>query len=121
DIEYIGQTLPRPTVRTAAGIQYQQNIGVGVTGWSIENAAPASFYYGNGGTHLVPPMAYEETGIWQRTMSAQAGEQSVFSIHCNSHGCGKWNSGYNLFELDSNVGVDTVFYQPLTSTLTMGL
>ncbi|HEU5340509.1 SGNH/GDSL hydrolase family protein [Edaphobacter sp.] len=121
DIEYIGQTLPRPTVRTAAGIQYQQNIGVGVTGWSIENAAPASFYYGNGGTHLVPPMAYEETGIWQRTMSAQAGEQSVFSIHCNSHGCGKWNSGYNLFELDSNAGVDTEFYQPLTSTLTLSL
>ena len=121
DIEYIGQTVPRPAVRTAAGIQYQQSVGVGLTGWSIENAAPASYYYGNGGTHQVPPIAYEETGIWQRTMSAQAGEQSVFSIHCNSHGCGKWNSGYDLFELDSNAGVDTEFYQPLTSTLTMGL
>lgn len=121
DIEYIGQTTPRPAIRAAAGIQYQQNVTTGLTGWSIENAAPASYYYGNGGTHQVPPIAYEETGIWQRTMSAEAGEQSVFSIHCNSHGCGKWNSGYNLFELDSNAGVDTQFYQPLTSTLTLGL
>ena len=121
DLEFISQTTPRPTVRATAGIQYEQNMSAGMTGWSIENAAPATNYFGSGGTHAVPAMAYEATGIWQRTMSAQAGEQSVFSIHCNSHGCGKWNSGYNLFELDSNVGVDTVFYQPLTSTLTMGL
>ncbi len=121
DMEYIGQTTPRPTVRAAAGIQYQQNVSNVITGWSIENAAPASSYYGNGGTHQVPAIAYEETGIWRQTMSAQAGEQSVFSIHCNSHGCGKWNSSYDLFELDSNAGVDTENYQPLTSTLNLNL
>ena len=121
DMQYIGQTTPRPTVRAAAGIQYQQNVSRVLTGWSIENAAPASSYFGNGGTHEVPAIAYEASGIWQQTMSAQAGEQSVFSIHCNSHGCGKWNSGYNLFQLDSNAGVDTEFYQPLTSNLTMTL
>jgi hypothetical protein len=54
-------------------------------------------------------------------MSLQAGEQSLFTVHCNSHGCGKWNSGYNLFELDSNVAVDTMSFQPTTSTLTMTL
>ena len=121
DLEFVAQTTPRPTNRATAGIRYEDNMGVGMTGWSIENGAPATNYFGNGGTHAVPGIAYEASGIWQKTMSAQAGEQSVFSIHCNSHGCGKWNSGYDLFELDSNAGVDTVFYQPLTSTLTMGL
>jgi len=121
DIEFIGQTTPRPTVRAAAGIQYQQNVSSGITGWSIENAAPASYYYGNGGTHLAPGIAYEASGVWREILSTQAGEQSVFSIHCNSHGCGKWNSGYDLFELDSNAGVDTENYQPLTSTLALSL
>lgn len=121
DMDYMGQTTPRLTVRTAAGIQYQGTNGPGIVGWSIENAAPPASYFGNGGTHGIPDIAYEATGIWKRTMSVQAGEENVFSIHCNSHGCGKWNSGYNLFELDSNASVDTVNYQPLTSSLTMNL
>ena len=61
------------------------------------------------------------TGVWKRTLDAQAGDESVFSIHCNSHGCGKWNSGYNLFELDSNVGTDTFSFQPTTSSLGINL
>ena len=92
-----------------------------IHGFTIWNAAPASNYFGNGGTHLVPEVAYEALGIWRRTLDAQAGDESVFSIHCNSHGCGKWNSAYNLFELDTNVGGDTVSFQPMTSNLTMNL
>jgi lysophospholipase L1-like esterase len=121
DTTYVGQVTPRPTTRQASGIQYQQNVGPGVVGWSIENAAPASSYFGNGGTHAEPHFAYEATGVWQDTMSVQAGDQGVFAVHCNSHGCGNWNSQYDLFELNSNVSLDTVTYQPLTSALTMHL
>ncbi|MGH9596883.1 MAG: hypothetical protein ACRD3K_08815, partial [Edaphobacter sp.] len=78
-------------------------------------------YLGNGGTHKVPFAAYSSIGIWQRTMDIQAGDESVFSVHCNSHGCGKWNSGYELFELDSSAGGDTVSYQPTTSALQMNM
>ena len=94
-------------------------MGPGLSGWSVNNAVPAANYLGNGGTHSVPDAAYVASGIWQRSMEMQAGEQSVFTVHCNSHGCGKWNSGYNLFELDATSSVDTVSYQPQTSTLEM--
>ena len=102
-------------------MQYQGNNGPGLTGWSVANTAPAASYLGNGGTHTVPDAAYEATGIWKRTMQLQAGEQSVFTVHCNSHGCGKWNSGYNLFELDSAVGTDVLSWSPNTSSLTLNL
>lgn len=121
DTEFIGQTTPRPSWATRAGVQYQGNNGPGLTGWSVANATPAASYLGNGGTHTVPDAAYEATGIWRRTMQLQAGEQSVFSVHCNSHGCGKWNSGYNLFELDSAVGTDVMGWSPNTSSLTLNL
>jgi hypothetical protein len=121
DIEYVGQTVPRPSVEMRAGLQYQQNNGPGLTGWSIENAAPSSNYLGYGGTHGVPDGAYEATGIWNRTMNLTAGEDAVFAINCNMHGCGNWNSGYNLFELNSNVSVDLVSYSPTTSSLSIGL
>jgi hypothetical protein len=121
DIEYVGQTVPRPSVEMRAGLQYQQNNGPGLTGWSIENSAPSSNYLGYGGTHGVPDGAYEATGIWNRTMNLTAGEDAVFAINCNMHGCGNWNSGYNLFELNSNVSVDLVSYSPTTSSLSIGL
>jgi lysophospholipase L1-like esterase len=121
DTTYVGQTIPRAASSQSAGVQYQQNVGPGIMGWTIGNSVPATSYLGNGGTHWAPHAAYEATGIWQRTMEMQAGEQSVFTIHCNSHGCGRWNSGYNLFELDSTVGADTVAYQPGTSTLSLFL
>jgi trimeric autotransporter adhesin len=117
DTEYVGQFVPRPTVTIRAGLQYQQNNGPGLIGWSIANAAPLTNYLGYGGTHGFPNAAYEATGIWLRSMNLTAGEQAVFGIHCNLHGCGSWNSGYDLFELDSSVGVDTMAYAPTTSTL----
>jgi lysophospholipase L1-like esterase len=119
DVEFIGQTTPRPTVSLTAGIDYEENVGPGVSGWTVTNSAPATSYLGNGGTHTVPGIAYVAQGIWQRTMDVQAGEQSVFSVHCNSRGCGRWNSGYDLFELDSSAGVDSESFQPTTSTLQM--
>ncbi|MBS1800022.1 MAG: SGNH/GDSL hydrolase family protein [Acidobacteria bacterium] len=121
DLEYVSQIAPRPDNYQQAGIQYEGNNGPGLHGWVIRNATPATSYFGNGGTHAAPDMAYFADGIWKRTMVAQAGEQSVFSIHCNSHGCGRWNSGYNLFELDSNAGVDTFSFQPQTSAFNMSL
>ncbi len=119
DLTFVGQTTPRPTLAQTAGVQYEINVGPGLSGWSVNNLAPATNYFGNGGTHSVPGAAYVASGIWQRTMDMQAGEQSVFSVHCNSHGCGRWNSGYDLFELDATTSVDTMSFQPQTSTLQM--
>ncbi len=121
DTEYLGQFVPRPSVVTRAGVQYQQNNGPGLIGWSISNAAPSSNYLGYGGTHSYPDAAYEATGIWHRTMNLNAGEEALFGIHCNLHGCNNWNSSYNLFELDSSLGTDTVNFSPSTSSLAMVL
>jgi trimeric autotransporter adhesin len=121
DTEFVSQTIPRPLVTVRSGIQYQLNVGPGIHGFTIANAAPVSNYLGNGGTHTLPYVAYEATGAWRRTFEAQAGDESVFSIHCNSHGCGKWNSGYNVFEFDSNVGLDWMTYQPQNSGFSINL
>lgn len=121
DTTYVTQTMPRPTTYTRAGITYQGNTGPGVQGWSVNNGTPAANYLGNGGTHTAPDFAYQSTGVWKRTMSLEAGEQSVFTVYCNSHGCGKWNSPYNLFELQSSVGTDTFAWTPATSTFSLGL
>jgi lysophospholipase L1-like esterase len=121
DVAFVGQVTPRPTLSQTAGLEYEENVGPGVTGWTISNAVPATSYFSNGGTHTIPFAAYEAQGVWARTMDMQAGQQSVFSVHCNSRGCGRWNSGYDLFELDSSAGVDTINYQPTTSTLQMSL
>ena len=121
DTEYVGETTPRATIPDEAGLQYQINVGPGVRGWTINNATPASSYLGNGGTHTAPDDAFQAKGVWSRTMEAQAGEVSAFTLHCNSHGCGKWNSGYHLFELDSSAGQDAVGYLPQTSALTFSL
>ncbi len=121
DLTFVGQTTPRPSSYTRAGMQYEGNNGPGLQGWTVTNITPATNYLGNGGTHTAPDWAYEAKGVWNRTMSLGAGEQSVFTVHCNSHGCGKWNSHYNLFELDSSVATDTVSFDPTTSALTMSL
>lgn len=121
DNTYVTQTMPRPTTYARAGIIYQGNNGAGLRGWSITNTTPASNYVGNGGTHTAPDFAYQASGIWKRTMNLQAGEQSAFTINCNSHGCGKWNSPFNLFELQSSVGTDTIQWQPNNSTLAFNL
>ncbi len=121
DSALIGQITPRPTISQTAGLQYEENVGPGVTGWTISNLTAAANYFGNGGTHSVPFAAYASHGVWQRTMDLVAGQQSVFSVHCNSRSCGRWNSGYDLFELDGSASVDTVNYQPTTSTLQMNM
>ncbi len=121
DTEFIGQSAPRPTSYTRAGVNYQANVGPGMRGWSVANSVPASEYLGNGGTHTVPDFAYEATGIWLRTFDMQAGDENVFSVHCNSHGCNKWNSTYQLFELDSSVGLDFVTYAPQTSSFNIAM
>jgi hypothetical protein len=121
DTTTVAQTIPRPTISQTAGIQYQISAGPGLSGWAINNAVPASNYLGNGGTHALPFAAYLSQGTWQSTMDAQAGDRNVFAIHCNSHGCGRWNSAYNLFQLDSATSVDTISFQPMTSALTMNL
>jgi hypothetical protein len=119
DMEYVGQSVPRPSVELKAGLQYQQNNGPGLTGWSIENTAPSTNYIGYGGTHGAPTAAYEATGIWARTMTLVAGEEAAIQISCNMHGCNNWNSGYNLFELQSSVSADLVTYSPTASSLSM--
>jgi len=122
DTTFVSQTMPRPTTQLSAGVEYDLSAGPGVVGWLVNNAVPATNYLGNGGTHSAPQVAFQAQGIWEKTMNAQAGEQSAFSIHCNSHGCGKWNSGYDLFELDNSTGgFDSFPFQPMTSTLTMNL
>jgi trimeric autotransporter adhesin len=121
DTTFIAQTTPRPEVAVTAGVQYNGTVGPGLSGWTIANGAPASSYFGNGGTHSTPAAAFVASGVWGRTMDLQAGEQTVFAIHCNSHGCGNWNSGYTLFAFDSSVGGDRISYQPQTSTLQMNI
>jgi hypothetical protein len=121
DTTYVTQTTPRQTTYTRAGVAYQGNNGPGLQGWSITNATPASNYFGNGGTHSAPDFAYQVSGVWNRSMVLQAGEQSAFTVNCNSHGCGKWNSPFNLFELQSSVGTDTIQWQPGSSTLAFNL
>ncbi len=121
DTTFVSQTMPRPTISQTAGIQFNSTAGPGLSGWLIKNGVPASSYLGNGGTHSVPYAAYLSAGLWQTTMDAQAGERSVFAVHCNSHGCGKWDSAYDLFELDSLTSVDKINFQPMTSALTINL
>jgi len=121
DVELVSQTIPRPGTYQHAGMQYEGNNGPGLRGWLINNATPLSNYYGNGGTHAVPDAALVTSGAWKRTMIADAGEQSVFTIHCNLHSCGRWNSTYNLFELDSSVATDTISFAPTTSALNLNL
>ena len=121
DTQFVGQSVPRATVQTRAGVQYESNVGPGLHGWSVLNAAAASNYFGNGGTRGAPDAALEVNGVWTQTMEAQAGESGVFRLHCNSHGCGRWNSVYNLFQLDSAAGYDFISYQPRDSSLAMNL
>jgi hypothetical protein len=119
DTAIVSQFTPRPLIQQNTGYIYQDNVGPTMRGFTIQNLAPASNYFGNGGTHGYPDTAYVSQGIWNRDFDAQAGEQSVFSIHCNSKGCNRWDSAYNLFELDSSASLDTVNYSPQTSVLAM--
>ena len=121
DTTFVTQTTPRPTLFTGVGVVYQSNVGPGLRGWTVTNAVPASEYLGNGGTHTVPDFAYVANGMWAETFDVQAGEQNLMVVRCNSHGCGKWNSGYNLFTLGSSAGADTIAYQPQNSILNVNV
>ena len=118
DTDYVTQYTPRSTSYQTAGISYNGNNGPGLYGYTIANNDPAASYFGNGGTHTAPFSGIDIVGVWNRSMEMQAGETAVFDVHCNSHGCGRWNSSYDLFDLDSTSGGDRINYSPSTSTLT---
>ncbi len=118
DTEQVTQYTPRATRYQSAGVLYNGNNGSGLYGWQINNSDPASSYFGNGGTHTAPTSGINVLGVWNRSMEMQAGEGTVFDVHCNSHGCNRWNSSYDLFQLDSATGADRVNYSPKTSTMT---
>jgi hypothetical protein len=123
DMEYVTQYVPRPVLYASAGKTYEGTVGPGVRGWQIANAAPVSQYLGAGGTHNLPDYAYMVTGPWNRDFDVQAGNQAVIWAHCNLNGCSRWDSGYNLFELDSAAGSgrDYLNYAPQSSVATWGL
>ncbi len=121
DIEEIEQTLPRPPSAVAAGISYDGLTGYALEGWLVNNNTPATAYYGNGGTHTAPATGINVQGVWSSSISVEAGEAAAIAVHCNSHGCGKWNSGYDLFAMDTPTGADHLGYAPQTSTMTIGL
>jgi len=118
DSERITQYTPHPLGTNRAGLTFIGNVGAGQRGWSIWNATPSSFYLGNGGLHTLPDTAYEAVGPWKNILSTQAGDESLFRVSCNSHGCNRFNSGYALFALDSAVGQDQLVYSPQASAMT---
>ncbi|MHB1023178.1 MAG: hypothetical protein ACYC46_07840 [Acidobacteriaceae bacterium] len=120
----INQIQPRANYGTAWMDQLllSGSNGPSVGGFYISNKAPASLYYGNGGSLLPPSVGIRIDGAWQNGLilpGVDGTNGAVLNISCNSHGCGKWNSNYNLFDLKSNTGVDTVGYNPLTSTMSI--
>ncbi len=121
DTDFITQYTPRALHLQSAGIIYDGNNSAGLIGWRIQNSVAATSYFGNGGTHTAPNIGMEVLGTWNHSFETQAGETTVFDVHCNSHGCNRWNSTYDLFDLDSSAGVDNLRYAPSTSTLTMGM
>ena len=124
DVEFVTQYTPRSTVAQTAGLEYDGVNSSGLRGWSVTNGSPASLYFGNGGTHLAPDIGVQVAGVWSNSVLVEAGEQNAFYVGCNSHGCGKWNSAYNLFALENSVGggaLDTVNFSPGTSTLQFNL
>ena len=121
DIEYVTQYTPRPTLNQVAGIFYQGNNGPLLTGWQINNTTPVTNYFGNGGTHTAPSVGMSVAGVWHHSMELEAGEDAAIEVHCNSHGCGAWNSGYDLFQMDYASGLDRITYSPATSNLNFSL
>ena len=121
DTDYVTQYVPRPAVNLSAGLNYLGNNGPGMTGWQVTNGVAASNYFGNGGTHSAPTTGMRVDGVWRRSVELEAGEDAAVLVHCNSHGCDAWNSGYDLFQMDTSAGPDRLNYSPATSTLTFAL
>ncbi len=59
--------------------------------------------------------------MWTNAVDVKAGESAACQVRCNSHGCSKWYSVHNLFNLQSSGGADTVSFAPTTSTLTFNM
>ena len=116
DLGLVTQTVPRVVTFVSSGRTYGGTVGPGLRGWTVKNEAPSNQYYGGGGTHGVPDAAYVATGPWDRTLDIDAGVTAVMNIHCNLHGCNKWNSGYSLFLLQAASGLDSLTYSPQSST-----
>jgi len=51
----------------------------------------------------------------------EAGENAVMRVHCSALGCNRWDSGYQLFALDSASGWDSFWYYPQSSRMSIGL
>ncbi len=121
DQDIITEYTPRATRNQTAGVFYAGNNGPGLSGFQVQNAVPVSSYFGNGGTHTVPNSGLNIVGVWSNGVEMQAGEGAAVAVHCNSHGCNTWNSAYNLFQMDTGVGQDSLNYSPATSTLNFNL
>ncbi|QMV18833.1 hypothetical protein GOB94_09160 [Granulicella sp. 5B5] len=117
DTELITQYEPRPTQFVSAGKTYAGLMGVGARGWQITNATPANFYFGAGGSYNVPDDAYVVSGPWGNDFEVDAGASAVMRVHCNLYGCGRWDSSYQLFDLDAvSGGQDYLTYSPQSRT-----
>ena len=119
DITYVEQTTPRPSLTQTAGVQYEGNVGPGIYGWTISNAAPATNYLGHGGPirlhiRLMRQQA-SGNGRWRclqgnrpcslciaTRMAAEAGIRATTCLNSTVR-----------------AGVDVESYQPGTSTLQM--
>ena len=121
DVEYVTQYEPRPIASQQAGVQYNGNNGAYLQGWYVRNNTDPSAYYGNGGTHQAPDSGMTVQGPWNSSLDLQAGETNGFIMRCNSHGCNRWNSAYNLFALQSSTYFDYINYAPTSSTLTFNM
>lgn len=121
DTELVSQYVPRPTQYVQAGKEFTGNVTAGLRGWQVTNGNPSSYYLSGGGTHNLPDDAYVVAGPWRNDFEVDAGSQSLLYVHCRFVGCNRWDSGYNLFQLDSAVGTDLETYAPQTSTVAWDL
>jgi hypothetical protein len=121
DTELVSQYVPRPTQYVQAGKEYTGNVTAGLRGWQVTNGNPANYYLSGGGTHNLPDDAYVVAGPWRNDFEVDAGSQSLLYVHCRFVGCDRWDSGYNLFQLDSAVGTDLASYAPQSSTVSWNM
>ena len=121
DTELVTQFVPRPIQYTSAGKNYGGEAGPGLRGWQVTNSVAASNYLGAGGTHQPPDDAYVSSGVWRNTFEMDAGQESLFRVHCNLHTCSRWDSAYALLALDSHIGQDFLTYDPNSDTASWNL
>ena len=121
DTELVTQYVPRPEQFVTAGKFYGGLMGVGARGWQVANTTPTSLYLGAGGSYNVPDDAYVASGPWGNDFEVDAGANAVTRVHCNLYTCGRWDSTYKLFDLDSISGEDYLIYSPSSYTATWQL